>query len=67
VTAAAAHLFDNPSLRLHMGAEAAARAREQFAWASVARATLDVYEALAAAPARRGALAVPADGWAVPA
>jgi hypothetical protein len=50
-----------------MGAEAAARAREHFAWANVARATLDVYEALAATPDRRDALAVPADGWAVPA
>jgi glycosyltransferase involved in cell wall biosynthesis len=67
VARAAARLLDNPSLRRHMGAEAAARARQHYAWAHVARATLDVYEALTAARAGSGALAVPSDGWAVPA
>jgi glycosyltransferase involved in cell wall biosynthesis len=67
VARAAAHLLDNPSLRRHMGAEAAARARQHYSWAHVARATLDVYEALTAARAGSDALAAPADGWAVPA
>jgi glycosyltransferase involved in cell wall biosynthesis len=48
VAAAIGHLLDNPSLRVHMGAEAAARVRQEFTWDLVARSTLDVYERLRA-------------------
>jgi D-inositol-3-phosphate glycosyltransferase len=43
VAAAVTHLLDNPSLRVHMGDEAAARVRDRFTWDLVAAATLDVY------------------------
>jgi glycosyltransferase involved in cell wall biosynthesis len=41
-------LLANPSLRRRMGDEAAARVRQRFTWAQVARSTLDVYEAVVA-------------------
>ncbi|HEX6418118.1 MAG TPA: hypothetical protein VFZ77_06465, partial [Acidimicrobiales bacterium] len=67
-------LLDNPSLRAHMGAEAAARVRQAYTWRQVASSTLEVYRRLVvdgatAAPAAGDGWAVPAagDGWAVPA
>ncbi len=48
VATAVGHLLANPSLRVHMGAEAAARVRQEFTWDQVARATLDVYEGVLA-------------------
>jgi glycosyltransferase involved in cell wall biosynthesis len=43
VAAAAGRLFANPSLCVHMGAEGAARVRQEYTWPQVARTTLDVY------------------------
>jgi D-inositol-3-phosphate glycosyltransferase len=43
VAAAAARLLGNPSLSMHMGAEGAARVRQEYTWPQVARTTLDVY------------------------
>jgi glycosyltransferase involved in cell wall biosynthesis len=45
-------LLANPSLRARMGDEAVARVRQHFTWDQVARATLDVYDAVGAAAAR---------------
>jgi glycosyltransferase involved in cell wall biosynthesis len=55
VAHAVMRLLDNPSLRAHMGAEAAARVRQEFTWPQVARSTLDVYERLLTGAPRRGA------------
>jgi glycosyltransferase involved in cell wall biosynthesis len=66
VTEAAAHLLGNPSLRAHMGAEAAARVRQHFTWHEVARATLEIYQRLASRDRSATALA-PGHDWAVPA
>ena len=60
VAAAVGHLLDNPSLRVHMGAEAAARVRQEFTWDQVARTTLDVYEGVLA----RSPLPSPGPSWA---
>jgi D-inositol-3-phosphate glycosyltransferase len=49
VAAAAARLLGNPSLRAHMGAEGAARVRQEYTWPQVARTTLDVYARVLAA------------------
>jgi glycosyltransferase involved in cell wall biosynthesis len=57
LAAAIRHLLDNPSLRLHLGAEAAAQVREHYTWPQVAWATLRVYERLVVGGARE---AVPA-------
>ena len=46
VAAAVTRLLDNPSLRLRMGDEAAARVRQHFTWDLVACSTLEVYERL---------------------
>ena len=43
VARAVGRLLDNPSLRVHMGAEAAARARQGYTWRQVARSTVEVY------------------------
>jgi D-inositol-3-phosphate glycosyltransferase len=43
VAAAAARLLHNPSLNTHMGAEGAARVRQEYSWSHVARTTLGVY------------------------
>jgi D-inositol-3-phosphate glycosyltransferase len=62
-------LLANPSLRDRMGAEAGARVRQDFTWEQVARATLDVYDAIearAALPAS-GDAAATRGSWAVPA
>lgn len=48
VAEAVRQLLDNPSLRIHMGDEAAARVRQDFTWDQVARSTLAVYEGLLA-------------------
>jgi glycosyltransferase involved in cell wall biosynthesis len=54
-------LLDNPSLRAHMGSEAAARVRQEFTWPQVAEATLDVYRGLMGTAGATGkGLAVPA-------
>lgn len=65
VAAAAARLLDNPSLRTHMGAEAAARVRQAYTWPQVARSTLEVYRGLLVGRSTPA----PAAGrdWAVPA
>lgn len=65
IAAAAARLLGNPSLCAHMGAEAAACARQDHTWSQVAGATLGVYERLISDDRRAGPSAVP--GWAVPA
>jgi D-inositol-3-phosphate glycosyltransferase len=44
IAAAASRLLANPSLRLHMGQEAAARMREHYTWQQVAWSTLGVYD-----------------------
>jgi len=61
VAAAVGRLLDNPSLRVHMGAEAAARVRQEFTWDLVARSTLEVYEKLRT----RRSLPSSATTWAV--
>jgi D-inositol-3-phosphate glycosyltransferase len=43
IAAASARLLGNPSLCARMGAEAAARVRQEYTWPQVASATLDVY------------------------
>ena len=48
LAAAIGRLLSNPSLRTHMGHEAAARVRQGFTWDLVARSTLDLYERLLA-------------------
>ena len=47
--AAVGRLLDNPSLRVHMGDEAAARVRDRFTWDLVAAATV-VYARLGVRP-----------------
>jgi glycosyltransferase involved in cell wall biosynthesis len=64
VAAAAARLLGNTSLRAQMGAEAAARVRQDYTWSQVARATLEVYTRLVADG--RAAPSAARD-WAVPA
>jgi glycosyltransferase involved in cell wall biosynthesis len=61
VAAAIGRLLDNPSLRVHMGAEAAARVRQEFTWDLVARSMLQVYEKLRT----RRPLPSSATSWAV--
>jgi alpha-maltose-1-phosphate synthase len=48
-------LLDNPALRAAMSAAARARVEAQFSWASIARQTVDFYEAVRADHAARGA------------
>ena len=50
VAAAVGRLLDNPSLRVHMGDEAAARVRDRFTWDLVAAATVEVYARLGVRP-----------------
>ncbi len=64
VAAAAARLLRNPSLCAHMGAEAAARVRQEYTWPQVARSTLDVYARFVGAG---GVVPSAGRGWAVPA
>jgi D-inositol-3-phosphate glycosyltransferase len=48
LAAAVGRLLANPSLRVHMGDEAAAQVRQEFTWDQVARSTLAVYEGVLA-------------------
>ena len=63
VARAVGRLLDNPSLREHMGAEGAARVRQDFTWDQVARSTLTTYENLLAARSPSPLLRQP--DWAV--
>ena len=63
---AAARLLADPVQRDRMGAAAAARVRERYAWSRVGRSTLDVYERLLAGDRPTSLLPVDHD-WAVPA
>jgi glycosyltransferase involved in cell wall biosynthesis len=65
IAAAAARLLGNPSLGAHMGAEGAARVRQEYTWPQVARATLDVYAGMVAEDHQAGPST--GRGWAVPA
>jgi len=65
IAAAAARLLGNPSLCAHMGAEGAARVRQEYTWPQVARATLDVYAGMVAEDDQ--ARPSTGRGWAVPA
>jgi D-inositol-3-phosphate glycosyltransferase len=65
VAAAAARLLGNPSLRVHMGAEAVARVKQEYTWIQVAWSTLGVYQRLAAGG--DGRVVQHDRGWAVPA